>query len=179
MTARAWIILLVLVLLAAGGAVALRKLGETEEQRRQRLLPQVRAAFDRVRAELSATHGIELVIVSTRRTEDEQAVKVAEGKSTTNNSWHLLGRALDVQTARKSPTTGKYVADPNGKDLDSYKRLHEVARRHGFRGIPNGSPFTSEGKKALLSNGVWDVYHIEYPEGMTFAQAAAKAAQVA
>jgi hypothetical protein len=177
MNRRYVLVVIVLLLLLGGAYVATRKLGESEETRRARLLPQVRAAFDALRAELSAVHGIELVLVSTRRTEDEQAAKVAAGLSATNNSWHLLGRALDVQTARPN-AAGKFISDPDGKDVASYKTLHQVASRHGFRGVPQGSPFDSKGSKAYIEtkNGkVWDVGHLEFPQGMTFAQAKAAA----
>jgi len=177
MRARYVFLVLVVLLLVAGGAyVAVRKLGESEETRRQALQPKVRAAFDGLRAELSAVHGIELVLVSTRRTPEQQAAKVAAGVSATSNSWHLLGRAFDVQTARKN-AAGKIVADPDGKDVASYQKLHELAKKYGLRGVPNGQPFDAKGAKAYIttsSGKVWDVGHLEFAEGMTFA--AAKAA---
>lgn len=167
------LILLAVLALLVGGAVAVRKLGNAEAERRERLLPKVRTAFDGVRAELAAVHGIELAIVSTRRTEDEQAAKVAAGVSATNQSWHLLGRAVDVQTGRRN-SAGAVVWDPNGKDLASYQRLHEVARRYGFRGVPQGSPFDSKGNRAYINGSkgpIWDGGHLEFTDGLTFAQA--------
>jgi hypothetical protein len=163
---RGTIIVLVVLLLLVGGAVAVRQLGKSEAARRLALLPKVRSAFDGLRAEL-ASSGIELVLVSTRRSQAEQDAKVKAGQSATNNSWHLLGRGLDVQTAKKN-AQGKLVVDADAKDLASYKKLHEVAKRYGFRGIPQGSPFTSSGDKAYITNAqgkkIWDVYHLEFPE---------------
>jgi hypothetical protein len=168
--------IIVLVLLGGGVYVAARKLGETEASRLQQLQPKVRVAFEAGRAELSAVHGIELVVVSTRRTADQQAAKVAAGLSATSTSWHLLGRGIDVQTARKN-SAGKLVADADAKDIDSYRRLHQVMGKHGFRGTPNGAAFNADGSVRTFKNAagkaISDVGHLEYTEGLTFAQAQA------
>ena len=174
-----WIVLL-LVVVVVGGAVAIRKLSETEAARLARLRPEVRAAFERLRAAMAA-QGIQLYMISTRRTEEEQAQKVEAGVSATNNSWHLLGRALDFNVQIKDPKTGKLRSDNNGEDIEAYRKVQAAAKAYGFRGVPNGSPFTPDGKKAYLTlaNGkkIWDVFHLEFPEGMTFAQAKARDAK--
>lgn len=170
MTGRAWIILFVLVALVVGGVVALRKLSETEEARLARLRPEVRAAFEGLRARMAA-QGVQLYVISTRRTEDEEAEKVAEKKSTTLNSFHLLGRAIDFNVQIKDPATGKVRSDNTGTDVETYRQVQAAARGFGFRGIPNGSPFKPDGSKAYLSSGAWDVFHLEYTDGLTFAQA--------
>jgi hypothetical protein len=173
------VVILVAFALLVVGFLTVRQLGDSEAARRARLLPQVRSAFDGLRNELSAVHGIELILVSTRRTQAEQDAKVAAGLSAAKDSWHLLGRALDVQTARRNKE-GKLIADPLGDDVVSYQRLHEVAKGYGFRGVPNGSPFTGDGKKAYISTSsgkVWDVFHLEYAERFKTVAEARKADQ--
>jgi hypothetical protein len=172
------VLLLIVVLLLLGGVfVVARKLGENEAARRQQLMPQARSAFDGLRAELSSVYGIELALVSTRRTAAQQDAKVKAKQSATNSSFHLLGRAFDVQTGRKDPTTGKVKFDDKATDVASYKKLHEVAKRYGLEGVPRGSPFDAKGNKAhvVLADGskIWDVYHLQFTEGLTFAQAKA------
>lgn len=176
MSRRAWILVaLVVALLLVGGGiyVAGRKLGETEASRLQTLQSRVRLAFEAGRAELSAVHGIELVVVSTRRNQDQQNAKIEAGQSATKNSWHLLDRAVDVQTARK--IAGKYIPDPDAKDLDSYRKLHAVMKRHGFQGTPNGAAFNADGSVRTFKNAsgktISDVGHLEFTDGLTFAAA--------
>ncbi len=170
------LVLVVLVLLGGGVYVAARKLGETEAARLQTLQPKVRAAFERGRAELSAVHSIELVVVSTRRNQEQQDAKVAAGLSVNKTSWHQLDRGIDVQTARKN-AAGKLVADPDGKDLPSYRKLHEVMKKHGFQGTPNGAAFNADGTVRKFKNGsgkeISDIGHLEFTEGLTLAQAIA------
>lgn len=155
----------------------MRKMGPVEASRRAKLLPQVRLAYDALRAELAALHGIELLLVSTRREQLEQDAKVAAGLSATRDSWHLLGRALDVQTGRPN-AAGEIVWDAKGKDVESYRTLHRVAPRYGFRGTPNGSAFGPDGSPAYIktsSGKVWDAGHLEFREGYA-SVAAARAA---
>ena len=173
MSGRAWLILLVVVALFVGGAVALRKLSETETARLAKLRPEVRTAYEGLRHYMAA-QGIQLYLVSTVRTADEQAEKIEAGRSTTMNSFHRLGRALDFNVAIKDPKTGKVRADNKGENEADLKRVHAAAPRFGFKGIPNGSPWKPDGSRAYLSNGAWDVFHLEFTEGMTFAQAAKK-----
>jgi hypothetical protein len=160
--------IVVLLALAGGAAVVVRKLSETEASRRQLLEPDVRDAVDALRA-AAAAEGIETMIGSTRRTADEQAAKVAAGLSATKNSWHTVGRALELYVMSPAPTAKdpkKLSADVNGKEVQKYRRLHELAKRFGGRGIPGGQPFTATGEKAYITtNGgkVWDVAHIEFP----------------
>lgn len=194
MSRRAWLVvfaLVALVLVGGGVAVVMRKISETEASRRALLEPDVRDAVDRIRAD-AAAEGIETMIGSTRRTEDEQAAKVAAGLSATKNSWHTVGRALELYVMRaiaaptaKDPKATKLSADVDGKEVAKYRRLHEIAKRHGGRGIPNGQPFNAAGEKAYITvNGkaVWDVAHIEFPgrfKNVPEAVAAAQAAQKA
>lgn len=173
MNARTLLLLLALVALLLGGLLAMRKLGQVEESRRQTLVPRARAAFDGLRSAMATKHGIELVLVSARRTEAEQAKKVASGRSQTDESWHEVGRAVDVQTARRD-AAGKLVIDAEARDIESYRLLHQESKAFGWRGIPNGSPFKADGSKAYTSNGNWDVYHLQLQEGFkTVAEARA------
>lgn len=173
---RAWIFLLVVLLLLAGGTVvALRKLSETEADRLARLRPEVRRAFEQLR-DAAAREGIQLYVISTARTDAEQAAKVASGVSGTDDSWHELRRAVDFNVQIKDPTTGKLRSDNKGENVAAYRKVHELAPRFGLKGIPNGSPFKPDGTKAYITNAhgakIWDVFHLQFTEGMTFAQAA-------
>ena len=169
------VVLLLLVLVVVAVAL-MRRLSETEASRLATLRPEVRAAFERLRAAM-ALQGVQLFVVSTRRTADEQAAKVAAGLSGTGSqSWHLLGRALDFNVGIRDTTTGKLRADAKAENVTDYRRVHDTAHVFGFRGIPDGRPFTIDGKPAYITNAsgkkIWDVYHLEYTEGMSYAQAA-------
>jgi hypothetical protein len=181
-SARAWIILLVVAFLIFGGVVALRKLSETEESRLAKLRPEVRAAYEQLRA-AAAAEGIQLYVISTARTSAEQDAKAAAGVSGTDDSWHELKRAIDFNVQIKDATTGKLRADNKGENVAHYKRVHELAPRFGLTGIPKGSPFGPDGSKAYITNKqgskIWDVFHLEFREGMTFAQAAKRDASKA
>lgn len=172
MSKRAWIVVIVLaVLLAGGGVVAVKVAGSASEKAKlDALLPQVRAAFERVRARLAA-RGIKVLVGSTRRTDDQQAAIVAAGNSATSHSWHLLGRAVDVY-----PYGPDGKADLDGRHVELFRALHEEAAKEGFRGLA----FNADGSKRYINGTkgpVWDGGHIEFPEGMTWA-AAAKAAGI-
>lgn len=167
---RLLIVILVIALLFAGGVVAMRKLGESEASRRAKLIEEAREALDELRAELAA-EGIETFVGSTLRTATEQAGKVAVGSSTTSQSWHLLGRAVDLYPI--DPDTGQ--ADMNGKLWSTlFRRMHELAPRFGWRGLA----FNADGSRRYLkrSDGstFWDGGHLEFPGGMTWAAASAK-----
>lgn len=176
---RGWLLLFIVLAILVGGVVAVRKLSETEAARLAKLRPEVRDAVQRIRAEL-AREGIETFVGSTRRDEVEQAAKVAAGLSDTKSSWHLLGRGIELYVGtpdgKNKDGTPKIVADVKGKNIAGYRRMHEVAKRHGGRGIPNGQPFDAKGNPAHIttsSGKVWDVAHLEFSGGLTFAQAQA------
>lgn len=168
---RLIVLLLVAVLLLAGGAVAVRKLGLSEESRRQQLLPTVRTQLDALRAELSKM-GIETFVGSTYRSSAQQDEIFEEsGTSSTRDSWHELRRAVDLKPI--DPKTGK--PDDAGKTWDTlFRTMHEVAKRRGWRGIA----FNADGSKKLITNSagkkVWDGGHLEWRDGLTFAQAEAQ-----
>lgn len=166
-----WLLLLILIvlLLAAGGGavVVVRKsAGAKEEARLSALLPQVRGALEGLRARLAA-EGIRTFVGETVRDESEQAARVASGNSATNKSWHRLRRAVDLY-----PYDGAKV-DLAGKRVDLFRRMHDVAKSFGFRGLA----FNLDGTKRYITTKkgkVWDGGHLEFPEGMAWDVAAKK-----
>lgn len=175
MSGRAWLFLLVVVLLLVGGAVVIRKLSTTEEDRLSKLRPEVREAYLQLRA-AAAAKGVQMYVVSTRRTDEQQAAKVAAGVSGTDDSWHELGRAIDFNVQFRDPVDGKLKADSKAANVGAYRTVHALAPAFGLAGIPKGSPFDAQGNPAFITNKqgkkIWDVYHLQYTGGMTFAQAA-------
>lgn len=166
------VIALVLVLVVGGGAVAVRALSKAEQGRRDMLLPQVRAALDQLRARLASV-GIETFVGSTGRTEEEQRAHIEAGRSDVKFSWHQLGRAVHVAPVIAGKTI---INDPElTRHIDVLRRIHREAAGFGFRGIA----FNADGSKKFLKSGAWDALHLEYPEDMTLAQAAAKERRVA
>lgn len=165
---KRWLlILLVLALLATGGAIVVRELTKTEAARLQTVQPQVRAAYERLRA-LLEQRGVESFVVSAGRTAEQQAAKVAAKLSDTNNSWHRLGRALDLWLRRR----GESDWDKNARDAALYAELRDAAPLAGFSTIAWRQ--TSSGwEKKYLSGGAWDAGHIQFTEGLKFADAAA------
>lgn len=165
---RRWILVLVLVLvLLGGGAIVVRALSASEASRRAKLIEEVRLALDELRAELAA-EGIETFVGSTLRTTSDQALNVSNGTSATSQSWHLLGRAVDLYPI--DPITKQ--PDLDGRTWDTlFRRMHELAPHHGFRGLA----FNADGSRRYLTTSkgkIWDGGHLEFPGGMTWAVAA-------
>ncbi len=164
-----WLIIIAIVLLLAGGgtvAVVKYVATETEKKRLAGLLPQVRDALQRTRAALDAK-GIRTLVGETRRDDALQAAHVADGVSATNNSWHKLGRAVDLYPY----VDGK--PDLDGKHVETFRTMQIEAGKNGFHNIA----FNTDGslKYIVTSKGkVWDGGHMQYTDGMTFAQAAAQ-----
>lgn len=142
------------------------KLPPSERARLEQLIPAAQSALLSLVAAL-AGEGVELYIGSTRRDPAQQAAIVAKGNSATQHSWHLLGRGVDVY-----PKVGG-KPDLDGKSIDLFRRVHAVAPRFGWRGLA----FSPDGSKRYITNAqgkkIWDGGHLEFPEGMTWAQAAA------
>lgn len=144
----------------------MRALGKAEAARRAQLVPSAQLALDGLRLELEERHGIRTFVGQTRRTSSEQKVLVAGGASDTEQSWHLVDRAVDLYLV--DPATGD--PDLNAKLPDSmWLTMHQVANRWGWR-VPFRDLTT--GKRKYLKSGAWDGGHLEYREGLTFAQAA-------
>lgn len=149
-----------------GNSVAEKPLLTSEQARAQQLLPQVQRALQQLQDALRA-EGIDTYIGSTKRTEAQQAAVLAKGTSSTKNSWHLLRRAVDLYP--RDPKTKQ--PDLNGKNVALFKRMHDLAVKFGWRGLA----FNPDGSKRYITTSkgkVWDGGHLEFPEGMTFAQAA-------
>lgn len=176
MTRRHVYIALALVVVAAfflaGGPEAVVQAVKGGKSRDpNKLLPQVRDALAELRRRLDAK-GVPTFVGETLRTADYQATKVADGKSATQNSWHLLGRAVDLYPV----IAGTNAPDLNGSDVERFRTMHDEASKLGFRGLA----FNLDGTKRYLttsSGKVWDAGHLEFPEGMTFAQAQAAGAR--
>jgi hypothetical protein len=144
----------------------MRALGKKEEANRQALIPEARAALDGLRAQLMEEHGIDTLIGQTKRTLAQQTAAQAIGASDTPDSWHLIGRAVDLYVYGPD---GK--PDMDGRHTDRYLAMHRVAAEHGWRGIA----FDLEtGKKKYLKSGKWDGGHLELRSGMSFTLARAK-----
>lgn len=135
----------------------------TENERLNALIPEVRAKVVALR-NILAGKGIDTFIGSTIRTEAEGAKNYAEGRSATTQSWHLLGRAVDLYVQKN----GRVIYSPKDA-LTEYQTLGAEAKKLGFRWLGTGTICSATGKCFT------DPAHIEYRNGMTFAQAAAKA----
>lgn len=161
-------LLLVILVLLAGlaalgpdrvGELVLRVLGQKEAANRAALEPDVRVALDGLRSDL-AREGIETYIGSTLRTPAEQAAKEVQGSSTTaTNSWHLVGRAVDLIPI--DPATGQ--PDREGTKLELFKRMHAFAPGWGFRGLAFHPDGTVRYLKRKDGSKFWDGGHLEHP----------------
>lgn len=156
----------VLAALLAGGAVVVAP-RISEYIKVNGLLPQVKEALDGLREELKTSYGLDTHVGSTIRTVTQQKSALASGHSATSHSWHLLGRGVDLYPIVEA--SGK--PDLAGSHIDLYKTMHMVAPKWGFRGLA----FNPDGSKRYIHTAkgpVWDGGHLEFPENMTWAQAA-------
>jgi hypothetical protein len=131
------------------------------------LVPAARDALVSLRKRLDGM-GIKTLVGSTRRTDSEQASNVEKGVSATQNSWHLLGRGVDLYVY--DDKTG--IPDLNGVRLDLYRTMHAEAAKLGWTGLA----FNPDGSKRYITTKtgkVWDGGHLQFTQGMTFAQAKA------
>jgi len=144
-------------------AFVMRALGKKEAANRAALVPEAREALDQLRSVLEERHGIDTLIGQTKRTVADQAGAQAVGRSDTADSWHLLGRAVDLYVYGPD---GK--PDMDGRHTDRYLTMHREAAALGWRGIAFD---LATGKKKYLSSGKWDGGHLEYRGGLTFAAA--------
>lgn len=137
----------------------------TEKKRIEGLVPSAQQALRELRERLSAI-GIRTLVGQTLRNVSEQNAVVSSGNSATKNSWHLVGRGVDLY-----PYDGD-KPDLNGKRIDLFRTMHAEASKLGWRGLA----FNPDGSKRYITTNkgkVWDGGHLEFPEGMTFAQAKA------
>lgn len=114
-----------------------------------------------------AQAGIMTRVGSTRRTAAEQAAALASGHSSTSHSWHLLGRAVDLYPF--DPLTGQ--PDMDGRNDGLFQQMHAIASSLGWTGLA----YNADGTRRLLTNAAgqkyWDGGHLQWTEGMTFADA--------
>jgi hypothetical protein len=155
----------------APGALAVKTGGllTSEQARAQQLIPAAQSALERLQADLLTNYHLGTYVGSTRRNPAEQAAIVAKGASATQHSWHLLGRGVDLY-----PIAPDGKPDLPGKHLELFRTMHQVATRYGWRGLA----FHPDGTKRYIETvkgKVWDGGHLEFPEGMTYALAAAGA----
>jgi hypothetical protein len=161
-------IVLALAILTGGGAVVVSHVTrkKSEKDRLEQLLPHVRAKLEALIARLAAK-GLHVYVGSTARDEAEQAALVAGGKSTTNNSWHRLRRAVDLYPI--DPLTNE--PDLAGHNLELFRKMHAEAKALGFVGLA----FNNDGSVRYLQKAdgkkFWDGGHLQWTDGMTFAQA--------
>lgn len=135
------------------------QLTTTEETRISQLQSEVQSELRMLLSDLFAD-GVPVSVGQTLRTSAQEKALIAEGKTAASLkiSWHQLGRAVDLYPI--DPVTG--VTDREGKDVDRFRRMHEIAARRGWRGIA----FNADGTKRLIANSkgklVWDGGHLEW-----------------
>lgn len=172
MNARTWFLIgagLVACVLLFGGGTAIVKAVKKARSRREEtnlagLQPSARRALEQLIARLEA-RGVKVLVGSTLRDADEQAAILARGSSATSQSWHLLGRAVDLY-----PIGPDGVADLAGKHVELFRTMHAEAAALGWRGIA----FNPDGSKRFITTNkgkVWDGGHLELRDGMTWAAA--------
>lgn len=147
-------------------------LNPSEQARLEQLIPEAQTALVSLMARLRQL-GIQTYVGSTRRNPAEQAAIVQRGNSATQHSWHLLGRAVDLY-----PRLPNGQPDLNGSQLDAFRTMHAESKAFGWSGLA----FNADGSKRLITTTkggkqakVWDGGHLQFTDGMTWAQAASKA----
>ena len=158
MNGRLWLVLLLLLLLAGGTVIAVRALTDSEESKRQKLMPDARDKLDQLRAACAGA-GIETRLGETLRSSSQQAANVAAGLSsptTLGKGWHTVGRAWHLYAI----VDGE--ADTKAEREDLILAMHKLAVGLGIRTIAY-DPETWAKKMTHTSKGaVWDANHFEY-----------------
>lgn len=127
-------------------------LTDKETKLADELLPDVRAAWWRYRAECR-TKGIICRLTETYRPIEKQSEHLKAGRSTLAVGWHQLRRALHEVIIIDG------IADMKAEHLDLWRQRAKIAERHGFRQLG----FKPDGSKMYIGKGKsWDVYHLEY-----------------
>jgi hypothetical protein len=130
----------------------------TEETRIAQLQPEVQSELRMLLSDLFAD-GVPVSVGQTLRTSAQEKALIESGKTAASLkiSWHQLGRAVDLY-----PLNDMGVADRDGKDIDKFRRMHQLAAARGWRGIA----FNADGSKRLIANSkgklVWDGGHLEW-----------------
>lgn len=166
-------------LLIGGGALLLvkaafaaqdariRPLTDAETERESRLIPAVREALYALRRAL-ARAGIQTFVGQTWHSAEQAERGFLEGRSATRQSWHMTGRAVDIYVI--DPATGK--PDVHANRMDLYERMGALARKLGWRWLGTGVIVNPETGATFR-----DPYHLEYRQGLTYAQALEQYAQ--
>lgn len=141
--------------------------------RELRLEPETRARYLELKRRLLA-RGVRLFTGSTRRTPEEEAKHLAEGRSATSISWHMSGRAVDAYPI--DPATGK--PDLKARRPDLFRLMHQEWARLGGHGLaylpyPDGPNRIIKGPKGSF----WDAGHLEFKGRFRTAAEAYKASQ--
>lgn len=163
------LLLVVLLLVVLAGAGASIVASAAEAKRLALLQPQVAAAVVRLQTSLEQDEKIRTFVGSTVRTDAEQQAAYDSGNSSTLDSWHEVGRAVDL-----------YVYGPDGQ-VDRAGRhealwlaMHKKAARFGFRGIAYNADWSPRWITNAAGKKVRDLGHLEYREALTFSQAVAQ-----
>jgi len=127
------------------------------------LLPHVKIQWEKVQSELPFKVKVGRTFVT-----DEEQANVDPSKTGTNNSWHEIGRALDIYVYDE-----KGKLDMDGKREDLYLILHKTAVKHGFSNIAFNKDWSKRFITTKSGAKKRDLAHIEYRDGMTWAQAKA------
>lgn len=130
----------------------------SEETRISQLEPETQRQVRMLITTLATEYGIDVHAGQTLRTSAQEKANVDAGKTAASlkYSWHELGRAIDIY-----PLLDGEI-DYDAKNLDAYRKLHEVAVNMGFRSLA----FNADGTKHLITNAkgkkIWDGGHIEW-----------------
>lgn len=167
MSRRTIILLVILAVVLMLTPVAVKVIATaSEEKKLAALQPHIRTRVETIRARLAA-RGVKTIVGSTRRTDAEQEALVDKGVSSTNNSWHELGRAVDLYP----------VGAEGGIAKESEIALYRVLVEEAVKLGATSYAFNADGSKKYLTNKAgkkyWDAGHIHWTDGLTFAAAAA------
>jgi hypothetical protein len=156
--------LVVLLIIGGGVTVVALKLSASEEKKLAGLQPHVRRKVEELLRRMAA-RGHRVLVGSTLRSDAEQKAIVERGNSATSNSWHLVGRAVDLY-----PYGPDGKPDMDGRHVSLYRALHEESAKLGFQNLA----FNDDGSIRYITTSkgkVWDAGHVELRESLTFAQA--------
>lgn len=152
------------------------QLTTTEEGRIAKLQPEVQAQLRALLGDLYSA-GVPVEVGATLRTSAREKALIAEGKTSASLtvSWHQLGRAVDMYPIDNDGYVVRELRkDRLEVDIALFRRMHEIAKANGWRGIA----FNDDGTRHFITNSagkkVWDGGHIEWRSPYdTIAQAVA------
>jgi hypothetical protein len=128
-----------------------------ERNARPEPTPAFRASLDKL-LDMLDHMSIPVKVGQVGRTLAEQEQAAEKGRTATLQSKHLTAQAVDIYPL--DPDTGQ--PDFEGKHLDTYRKMHQIAVALGWRSIA----FNPDGSKRILTaaNGkqFWDGAHLEW-----------------